>query len=431
MLTFLRRLISVFAPLGLLCGCVAAGDAVVAPTSKIGDAGMSRAQAEAVYLERFEAQQKAALAGGGISSYDPLAEVRGAERDMLLTDSAPRINDTALAAAREYAAARNSSSLVIYHAGKISSEQYYGDVGPSSLINSKSLAKPISAIVVGRAIAQGHIKSLDQPVADYFAEWRDDPGKSKIKVRHLLDMRSGLLAQSWGGGPESVLNRAYLHPFHDQVIVEEYPLVNQPGSRYEYANANSELVALLIARATGRKYHEYMADELLIPMGAKGGTVWMNRKGGTPHAGCCIQLPARTYLKFALLLMNDGMVGDARLLPEGYVAQMRTATAENPHAGLGVWIAGPYVKMRGPLHPEMEMGRTLHSEPYLDRDIFLFDGNGNQVIYIVPSQQLVILRTGSWPRDGAVWDNSYLPNLIISNIKRAPGETMPEPQPGE
>jgi CubicO group peptidase (beta-lactamase class C family) len=105
---------------------------------------------------------------------------------------------------------------------------------------------------VGRALSLGKIRSLDQPVADFITEWRGDPRRSKILVRHLLDMRSGFLPQAPATTAEDILNRAYLHPRHDEIIIHDYPVVDEPGTRYEYNNATSELIAVLIERASVR-----------------------------------------------------------------------------------------------------------------------------------------------------------------------------------
>ncbi|GAB5486898.1 MAG: serine hydrolase [Parasphingorhabdus sp.] len=408
--------------LGLACALALTGCATA------GQADMDAQTAEALYMQRYEAQTSAAIAGGGLPAYDPLEKVVGATPYKPLPEASPRIDTKALAQAEKFAADRNSSAFLVWHDGALVKESYFDGVDRNYLINAKSLAKPVTAIIVGRAIQQGHIKSLDQPASDFFTEWKSDPGKSKILVRHLLDMRSGLLPQAQGKGPEDVLNRAYLHPRHDEVIINDYPLVNEPGSRYEYANANSELVAPLIKRATGKRYDQYLTEALLLPVGAQGGTIWLNRPNGTPHSGCCVQLPGQTWARLGVLLLKDGIWEDKRLLPEGYVDKMRTATKENPHAGLGVWIAGDYVEGRGPLNPSIDAGKTLHSEPYADKDLFLFDGNGSQVVYIVPSQKLVIVRTGGRPPKDKPWDNSYIPNLIINAIERGSGDIAPVPQ---
>jgi CubicO group peptidase (beta-lactamase class C family) len=266
-------------------------------------------------------------------------------------------------------------------------------------------------------------------VADFITEWRGDPERAKMKIRYLLDMRSGLLPQGVAATSEDILNRAYLHPRHDEVIIRDYPLTHEPGARYEYANATSELVAPVIERATGQRYGEYLSKSLLIPIGARGGSIWVNRAGGMAHSGCCLLLPAQSWVRMASLLINDGVWNGKRLLPKGYVAQMRTGTAENPHYGLGVWLSGNYVERRGYANPSVKVGQVLHSAPYLAKDLFLFDGNGNQVVYIIPSQKIIILRTGAAPPKAKEWDNAILPNLIIRGIMRKPGEPMPEPQP--
>ena len=140
-------------------------------------------------------------------------------------------------------------------------------------------------------------------------------------------------------------------------------------------------------------------------------------------------VPASTWLRLAELYLNDGKVGSRRLLPAGYVAQMRTGTPQNPYYGLGVYVAGPYVQRRGAFNPQTVRGvrGTLHSEPYLADDVFMFDGNANQIVYIIPSQQLIIVRTGNAPPRGPnvpEWDNAFLPNTLIRGIIAAKGTSV-------
>jgi CubicO group peptidase (beta-lactamase class C family) len=287
----------------------------------------------------------------------------------------------------------------------------------------------MTAIAVGRAMALGKIRSLDQPVADFIPEWRTDERRRLILVRHLLDMRSGFLPQSMSPDPAHILNRAYLHPRHDDIIIREYPVVDAPGSRYEYNNASSEMVAVLIERATGRRYAEFISSEILQPIGAPGGNVWVNRPGGVAHSGCCLMLPAEAWLRLGILLAADGVWESRRLLPAGYVTEMRRPTRENPYYGLGVYVAGEYTPRRGFAHPEREADsrKVLHSEPYLAPDLFLFDGNANQVVYIIPSERLVILRMGDSPPrgEGKEWDNTVLPNTVLRGILRARAGAAP------
>lgn len=384
---------------------------------------------EKLYMERFE-QGQAGLRTNASDAYDPVEAVPGAKSWVplpLAAVSDRTISDAALKSATDYAGQNNSDAFIVWRRGKVETESYFGQTKDASII-SRSLAKPVTAAAVARAIALGKIKSLDQPVADFVTEWKDDPRRSKILVRHLLDMRTGFLPQALAPKPEDILNRAYLHPRHDEIIVREYPVVDEPGTRYEYNNATSEMVAVLIERATGRRYAEFMSTEIWQKIGAMGGTVWINRPGGMAHSGCCLMIPAESFLRLAILVMQDGVWDGQRLFPEGYVKEMITATKENPHYGAGVYVAGKYTDRRGAANPDRPTPKTLHSEPYMADDLYLFDGNANQVVYIVPSEQLIVLRTGNNPPrvEGKEWDNAYLPNTVIRGIVKAKGTSKPQ-----
>ncbi|MEO0607881.1 MAG: alpha/beta fold hydrolase [Pseudomonadota bacterium] len=384
------------------------------------------ATSEALYQDRFDAF----FGGGatGLSAYDPLVPLIGAEPAMPLPVSPPTaISGEAINAAIAYAGEMNSSSLIIWHKGAVVSETYFGANERATPIISRSLAKPLATIAVGRAIAEGHIASLDQPVADFFPEWQNDE-RSEILIRHLLDMRTGLLPQGFADTAEDILNRAYLHPKHDEIIINDYPLVDEPGTRYEYANANSELVAPLIERATGQSYEDWVSQQILLPIGAPGGEIWVNRPGGTAHSGCCALLPPEAFLRLAILLLQDGDWQGQTLLPDGYVTEMRTPTPQHPHAGMGVYIGGDFIERRGAMNLDRPFGHNLHSEPYLADDVFLFDGNGHQVGYVIPSADLVILRTGIRPDEGLEWDNSKLPNTLLAGMSFE-DDARPNPQP--
>ena len=378
------------------------------------------AEAESLYLKRFNSRGKSQATA--LSAYDTLGPIYGTKdyRKLPASQSAS-ISSSAINTAHDYVADMNTSAFIIWRNGAIEHEAYFGDFTADSLIVSKSLAKPISMLAIGRAINEGHIQSLDQSVSDFVTEWKGSE-KEKILVRHLLDMRSGFLPQGQSLEPEHILNRAYMHPHHDEVIIHEYPLTHEPGTRYEYANATAEMVAPLIERATGKPYEIWVGEQILEPLGARDGQIWMNRPGGTPHSGCCALLTADSYLRFAILLLQNGEWNGKPLLPDGFVDEVKTATPQNPHTGMGVYVAGPYVEKRGPLNPEVKLGQTLHSEPYLANDLFMFDGNSHQTAYIIPSADMIILRTGNWVPKGKVWDNSQLPNILLNGIEFKDGE---------
>lgn len=393
---------------------IAAGAALVG--SVMAQAGtVSPADGEAIYAERFAAF----LSDPGNFPYAPMEPLPGAKRYRPVPSAAPAqrgISDAALAGARAYAEANRSSALIVWRAGRIETAWYGAGITARTPLVSKSLAKPLTAIAVGRAIRLGRIKSLDQPLAQIMPELAGMP-KGRILVRHLLDMRSGMLDQGFSPDPQHPLNRCYLGLNHGDCIVQDYPMVSEPGTRYAYANAPSDMVALVIERATGQRYGDFIAREVLGRIGALGGEIWVGQRGGLAHSGCCTLLPAETWLRLAVLLVDDGQWGQQRLLPRGYVAEMRKGTAQNPNFGLGIWIGEPYKPRRGFGAPGAAGPQVLHSEPYLDTDMYLFDGNANQTIHISPRNRLIVLRTGATPPATPEWDNAHLPNLLIRGLK--------------
>jgi len=149
------------------------------------------------------------------------------------------------------------------------------------------------------------------------------------------------------------------------------------------------MVALVIERASSQRFGDFVSKQILEPLGAAGGAIWVGREGGLAHSGCCKLLPAETWLRMAILLLNNGKHNGKQFLPKAYVEAMRTSTAENPHYGLGIWVAEPYTKRRS--FSGTKLGpQVLHSEPYLDPNTYMFDGNSNQVVWVIPSQQLKV-----------------------------------------
>jgi CubicO group peptidase (beta-lactamase class C family) len=374
---------------------------------------VSMSDADRAVLEARFAQLK----GGIMTTYEPAERAAGkAGSTPPPRAKAPKITAPALDAAEAYARANRSTAFIVWRDGAIERETYFGATKPDTPLVSKSLSKPLGVVLVGRAIQLGYIKSLDQPVADFIPEWKGDD-RSKILIRHLLDMRTGLMPQGPAPTADHILNRAYLSPRHEEVLISEYPLVAKPGERFDYSNANAELVAIVLERATKQRFSAFLSQQVLQPIGAPDVSVWLNRPGGVAHAGCCMMTPAQTWLRLAILIMDDGVWNGKRLLPKGFVTEMRTATPQNPHVGMGLYLGEPYAQRRGFGALDVAGPRVLHSEPYLAKDLVLFDGNSNQVVYIAPSRRLIVLRLGETPPASPEWDNAILPNTILRGLE--------------
>ncbi|WP_372732143.1 serine hydrolase domain-containing protein [Novosphingobium sp.] len=405
-----RRIGLVFAYFGMVAAIASASAMAQTPDD----------DPSAVYHERVAAFVK----DPGNLKYEPTEPLQGTPRwqPLPIASKARRgISDEALEKARSYAEAMNSSAFMVWRDGKMITQWYAPGITAQTPLTSKSLSKPLTAIAIGRALALGKIRSIDQSIADFIPVARGTD-KEKITIRFLLDMRSGMLDQGFSPDPAHPFNLALLHPDFGTQIIKTYPMPHKVGEKYSYANAPSDLIAMVIEGATGMRYGEFVSREVLIPLGAQGGTMWVGKPGGLAHAGCCATMPADTYLRFAILLLQDGVWKGKRLLPQNYVAEMRKGTVENPNFGLAIWIGQPYKLRRSFGGPGIPGKPVLHSEPFLDPDLFMFDGNSNQLVAISPRNRLIVLRVGATPpapgNGSTEWDNAFLPNTVIRGLAR-------------
>jgi len=365
--------------------------------------------------------------------YSPLADVVSEKGQSLLAGQAPAHLNAAIDQVEAYVAERNSFSFAVWHDGKLLRETYFGDTQADTLIVSKSLAKPLASILVARAFQQGYFTSLDQSASEFIQEWQGTD-KTAITLRHILNMTSGLERYYRNtSNPFNNFHQSFLGGNHTEFIINELPLQDDPGSYYDYSQATSELVSVLIERATGQRFEDYLSSELLTPLQAAGGEIWLNRKQGTAHSGCCVMLPSDTWLRLGVLMAQDGVWNGVRLLPEWWQHEILKGSVNNPNYSLYFWLGSPHSPRRHFVDPNyIPNPGILQSQPYAADDVFMFDGNGSQVIYIVPSRKLVILRTGGWPpkdADGNEWDNSFLANTIINAIDKPVTGNRPEAPP--
>ena len=355
--------------------------------------------------------------------YEPVDKVPGANGPALAV-AVPEeltVDPAALKAARDYARSKDSYGFLVWQGGKLQEASSWQGFDRNRLIASKSMAKMIVGLVIGRAIEQGFIKSVDQPVSDFVNEWQGTP-KAKSTIRDFLQNSSGISRFSYNDfSPWSQTMREYLGEHHDELLIYETRRDYQPGSEYDYSMITSDMLAIIVERATGQRYADYVGKQLLQPIGAQGGTVYINRPGGLAHSGCCMMLPAESFIRMGQLMAQDGMWDGKRILAQGWVAETLKPSPANPKWGLHMWLGKPYQQRVAFFPARSQPIGVLHSEPYAADDLFLWDGSGNQAMWIVPSKQLVVLRFGPTPKPAygqpGEWDNSRIPNTVIRGLK--------------
>ncbi len=319
--------------------------------------------------------------------------------------------DEAVAYAREF----DSYALIVIHRGSVQLEWYADGRSASDLTESQSMHKTLMGLFIGIAIEDGYIDSVDDPVSAYIEEWRGDP-RGEVSLKHLLQMSSGL-----GQYPFS------LNPFGDDLdwLYSGYStraLLNMPdadwesGTRYEYNNLNSELLGLIIERASGKRYADYLEEKLWRPMGGTRAQVWLDRPGGAAHTSCCLAAPAMDWARFGMLLLGKGKVNGNRIVSEAWIDEMVTRSPSAGHYGYQIWLGYD----DPPFPPGSGSTQPIASEPYLAPDTFLTWGRGQQHVWVSPAMELVVVRIGPALGRNPIkpgFDVPKIPNIIVRGIR--------------
>lgn len=319
------------------------------------------------------------------------------------------IQQATLESMAEWAEEHNSYALIVVHNGKVQLERYWQDIDPIALTNGRALTRSITPMALGFAVSDGAL-NLDDPISKFIPEWIDDP-RGAIKVQQLAQNASGLEVAEQKGLSEIAGNKDLCLVYCGDVIhaAMQYELVTEPGKLFEVAQENMQILALVIERAMEQPIQELLSERLWKKIAASDATFQFDRPGGTARVMCCMRATPRDWARLGILLMNNGMWDGKQVLPSGWVEAMSTPSPANPNFGTGLWLGSPYVAMR--TYFEGKPGVVPQSEPFLADDVVFMEGGGFRTIYVVPSENLMIMRLGQFHDD---WDNSYLVNAVIS-----------------
>lgn len=322
-----------------------------------------------------------------------------------------------LSAVTAWAEENKSMAVLIWHKGAIQHEWYGEGFDQTSYMESASMHKSVMALLYGLAVEQGYIESIDEPAANYLTEWQNDD-RSKITIRNMLQMAHGLARASGGFSPLG--DNMKLNMGTDWAgIAFKSPAEDPPGTFFAYSNLNSQLLGLLLQRAVGMPYAEFLEKNLWSKVAESSAWVWLDRPGGLAKTSGSLFTPARNWLRLGLLHLNRGRVGDQQVVPEQWIEEVITPSPTNPNYGLQTWLGTEY-------REKVTYGKGVgahvpHSEPFAAEDVVYFDGANGQRVYVIPSEELVIVRTGQGGLDfqtGAfLWDEPELPNLVLRGIR--------------
>ena len=348
-------------------------------------------------------------------SYWPTARVAGVQdpaplpRRVLscVTPGAFEQIDAKLAEKPDYA-------VVIFRDGAIVHEHYAGAFTPQTHGEPASMHKSVLALAVGQAVAQGAIKSVDAPVSTWLPEWAGD-SRGRITLRNLLQMSSGLKPVPFDLSPTGKTNEFLKgSDLERQVLDLQYK--EPPGTTFEYFSQVSELIAVILERATGAPYAQFLSDSLWRPLGAGDAYVALDRPGGIPHTPASLLTKTEDWVRIGALILNDGVVNGRHLVSLAWIKDMSAPSLANPNYGFQIWRASPYRASR--YYSSSDPVFTVKAaEPFIAADMLYFDGAGARRVYISKAYGLFIVRMGD---ADLTWDDSWLPNAVVRALNTCP-----------
>ncbi len=203
---------------------------------------------------------------------------------------------------------------------KIVYEEYWDGYNEDSLSNSFSMAKGIVSLLIGAALDDGYIESLDQEVGE-FIEAYNGGGKEEITIRDVLTMSSGL---DWDEAYASLFSPTTESYYGNDLeqLVKGLEMMEKPGVRYYYRSIDTELLAMIVESATGRNISDYCSQKFWKFMGAKHDALWsLDKKEGMEKAFCCFHSNARDFARWGQLILNNGTWNGRQLISETYIKE--------------------------------------------------------------------------------------------------------------
>jgi CubicO group peptidase (beta-lactamase class C family) len=303
----------------------------------------------------------------------------------------------------DYLSLNRISGLVVIKNGQIVLQTYQLGNTEKTRWMSMSVVKSITATLVGAAVKEGYIKSIDDPVTHYLPELKTSAYEG-VSVRNLLQMTSGVQWNETYTDPGSDRRRMLEAQIAQQpgellALMSRLPRAAEPGTRWNYSTGETQVVAALVEAATHRPVAEYLSERIWAKFGMESdATWWLESPDGLEIGGSGLSATLRDYARFGLFLLNGGIAGGEQILPDDWLEQ-----ATSPKI-----INGSQVDYGFMLWPVPESKGAAHTGAFEALGIF------GQRIYVNPDEDLVIALWSAWPKPmsfGVVDDHDFFAAL--------------------
>lgn len=283
-----------------------------------------------------------------------------------------------------YLLKNHAVAFLVAHNGALVTENYFDKYSETSQTNSFSMAKTVVTLLLGIAIEEGYIESLDQKLNDFLPEFKNDTRGAEASIGSLSSMSSGF---NW--------DESYYNPFSPTVQlyygsnVEDFLLKRNfsrdPDTYFYYSSASTQLLTIALSRALKAKnpdltVSQYLSEKIWQPLGMDADALWHLDGEGMELGYCCISTNARNFARLGQLMLQKGSWNNEQIISEEFVALMSTPKFEDDY-GYSTWLG------------------NYNGSPF-----FYFLGHLGQNIIVVPEHNLVVVRLGKQHGEGEISD---------------------------
>ena len=279
-----------------------------------------------------------------------------------------------------YMKAQRTAGLVILQDGKVRMEKYGLDFTAQGKWTSFSVAKSFTSTMVGAAIKDGYIKSIDDKVSAYIPDLKGS-AYDDVTIKQLLTMTSGVKWNEDYTDPKSDVALFNLHKAEKGMDVtvsymRKLPREAPAGTKWVYKTGETNLIGVLVSSATKKTLSSYLSEKVWAPFGMEQDASWLLGSTGHEISGCCIQASTRDYARFGAFIMGGAKINGVGILPDDWLAPATSKQADIGMAGKGYgyqWWT-------------------------YDDGSFAAQGIFGQGIFIDPKRNLVIASNSNWPK---------------------------------
>ena len=277
-----------------------------------------------------------------------------------------------------YMAGQRSAGLMIVQDGKVRLERYGLGFDRDGRWTSFSVAKSVTSTLVGAAIRDGYIRSMDDKVSDYIPDMKGS-AYDQVSIRQLLTMTSGVRWNEDYADPHSDVAQFNNHqpePGVDALVsyMRRLPRDVPAGTRWHYSTGETNLVGVLLVAATKKPLAQYLSEKIWTPAGMEQQATWLLSRSGKEISGCCLQAATRDYARIGEFILGGAKVNGRSIVPDGWLADATRTEADIGQAGRGYGY----------------LWWTYADGSYAARGIF------GQGIFIDPKRKLVIASNADW-----------------------------------